>query len=111
MPAASCSFPKVRLLSRRFRQPDWRRESATQQERLRMTNCNTETPHRPPRFFFVLVPLLSCLLALGALELGLSAFHPVPFSIESNMYYEADPYTGFVLKPGGIGHFQMGISA
>jgi hypothetical protein len=76
-----------------------------------MTNCNTEPPYRPRKLFYVLVPLLACLLTLGAIELGLTIFHPIPFSIESNMYYEADPYTGFELKPGGIGHFQMGIPA
>lgn len=76
-----------------------------------MTNCNTEPPYRPRKLFYVLVPLLSCLLTLGALELGLAIFHPIPFSIETNMYYEADPYTGFGLKPGGVGHFQMGIPA
>jgi hypothetical protein len=76
-----------------------------------MTNCNTEPPYRPRKLFYVLVPLLACLLTLGAIELGLTIFHPVPFSIESNMYYEADPYTGFGLKPGGVGHFQMGIPA
>jgi hypothetical protein len=76
-----------------------------------MTNCNTEPLYRPRKLFYVLVPLLTCLLTLGAIELGLAIFHPVPFSIESNMYYEADPYTGFGLKSGGVGHFQMGIPA
>jgi hypothetical protein len=50
-------------------------------------------------------------LTLAAIELGLAIFYPVPFAIESNMYFEADPYTGFRLKPGGIGHFQLGIPA
>jgi hypothetical protein len=63
------------------------------------------------RLFKVLVPLLTCVLTVGAFELGLTIFHPVPFSIESNMYYEADPYTGFGLRPGAVGHFQMGIPA
>jgi hypothetical protein len=63
------------------------------------------------RLYQILVPLLASMLAVGAIELGLAIFHPVPFSIESNMYFEADPYTGFKLKPGGIGHFQFGIPA
>ena len=54
---------------------------------------------------------MECVLTLGAVELGLAIFHPVPYSIESNMYFEADPYTGYRLKPGGIGHYQMGIPA
>jgi hypothetical protein len=45
------------------------------------------------------------------LEFALAIFYPIPHSIEKNMYYEADPYTGFRLKPGSVGHFQMGIPA
>ena len=41
--------------------------------------------------FKILVPIASCLFALAALELGLALFHPVPFSIATNMYFEADP--------------------
>jgi hypothetical protein len=52
---------------------------------------------------------MECVLTLGAVELGLAIFHPVPYSIESNMYFEADPFTGYRLKPNGIGHYQMGI--
>src|SRR5262249_21262173 len=59
----------------------------------------------------VLVPLAAFLLAIGALELGLALFYRVPSSIESNMVFVADPYTGFRLMPGGAGHFQMGIPA
>jgi len=54
---------------------------------------------------------MQCGLTLVAIELGLAIFHPTPFSIETNMYFEADPYTGYRLKPGGIGHYQMGIPA
>ena len=74
-------------------------------------NSNTERPHRLRRLYQVLVILMECILTLGAVELGLAIFHPVPYSIESNMYFEADPYTGYRLKPGGIGHYQMGIPA
>jgi len=74
-------------------------------------NSNSEHRRRRRRFYQVLLVLLECVLTLGAVELGLAIFHPVPYSIESNMYFEADPYTGYRLKPGGIGHYQMGISA
>jgi hypothetical protein len=54
---------------------------------------------------------MECALTLGAVELGLAIFRPVPFSIESSMYFEADPYTGYRLKPGGVGHYKMSIPA
>jgi hypothetical protein len=72
---------------------------------------NPKHPRRWQRLFQVLLPLMACGLTLGALELGMAAFYPTPFSIETNMYFEADPYTGFKLKPGGVGYFQMGIPA
>jgi hypothetical protein len=74
-------------------------------------NTDTERPNRFRRLFQVLVPLIACGLTLGAVELGLTIFHPVPHSIEENMYFEADPYTGYRLKPGGIGQYHMGIPA
>jgi hypothetical protein len=74
-------------------------------------NTNTERPSRPRRLFQVLVPLVMCGLTLGAVELGMAMFYPIPFSIEKNMYFEADPYTGNRLKPGGVGHYQMNIPA
>jgi GDSL-like Lipase/Acylhydrolase family len=58
-----------------------------------------------------IVPLFAGAITIVALELAMSVFHPVPFSIETNMYFEADPYTGFRLKPFGSGHFQMDIPA
>jgi len=71
-------------------------------------NPTTEPRYRRRRFYQV---LLECVLTLGAVELGFAIFHPVPYSIESNMYFEADPYTGYRLKPGGVGHYQMSIPA
>lgn len=71
----------------------------------------TKRPNRPRRLFQVMVPLVACGLTLGAIELGMAIFHPIPHSMEENMYFEADPYTGYRLKPGGIGHFQMDIPA
>ena len=72
---------------------------------------STEHPQAPRRLFQILVPIMSLGLTLGLLELGLEIFYPIPFSVEENMYFEADPYTGFRLKPGGIGHFQHNIPA
>jgi lysophospholipase L1-like esterase len=57
------------------------------------------------------VPLLSALAALGLIELFLIVFHPVPFSIERNMYFEPDPYTGYRLKPNSRGYSGNGIPA
>lgn len=74
-----------------------------------MATSNLENPNRRQRLFQILVPLLTCLLTVGVVELGLAIFHPVPFSIETNMYFEPDPYTGYRLKPGGTGTYQMGI--
>jgi len=74
-------------------------------------NPTTERGHRRRRFYQVLLVLLECGLTLGAVELGLAIFHPVPYSIEANMYFEPDPYTGYRLKPGGVGHYQMDIPA
>jgi GDSL-like Lipase/Acylhydrolase family len=71
----------------------------------------TDIAKRRQRLFQILVPLIACGVTLVALELGMAIFYPIPFSIESNMYFEADPYTGFRLKPGGVGQFQMGIPA
>ena len=61
--------------------------------------------------FKFLVPLLTCVVTLGFLELALSVFYPIPFSAESNMYFEPDPYTGYKLKPGSVGYYQHGILA
>ena len=74
-------------------------------------NSNSARPRRRRRFYQVLLVLLECVLTLGAVELGLAIFHPVPYSIAANMYFEADPYTGYRLKPGGVGHYQMDIPA
>jgi len=71
---------------------------------------NTQHPNRT-RLFQVLVPLLACVLTLSGIELGMAIFHPIPFSIETSMYFVADPYTGYRLKPGGVGHYQMDIPA
>lgn len=76
-----------------------------------MTKPSIEDERPTSPLIKILVPALSCLLTIVLIELALAVAYPIPFSIETNMYYEADPHTGFRLKPNGIGHFQMGISA
>ena len=68
-------------------------------------------PTRPPTWWYVVVPLLSALLTVALIEAGLAIFHPIPFSIESNMYFEPDPFTGYRLKPNATGYFQRQIPA
>lgn len=50
-------------------------------------------------------------LTLGVIELLLASLRPVPYSIERNMYYVADPHTGYRLKPYGQGEFAGRIEA
>lgn len=44
--------------------------------------------------FYLATPLLSVALTLLIAEFGLALFYPVPFSVEHNMYYEADRHVG-----------------
>jgi hypothetical protein len=74
-----------------------------------MNYQNGERAPQRQRLFQFLVPLVSCVLTVVAIELGLAIFHPIPFSIETNMYFESDPYTGWRLKPHGAGYYQLGI--
>lgn len=74
-------------------------------------NRDLERPGRRTRLFQILVPLMAFALTLAAIELGLRAFHPVPYSIETSMYFESDPHTGFRLKPKQSSHYRMGIPA
>ena len=66
---------------------------------------------KPRKSFYILIPLVASLLAVLFLELGLALFYPIPFSLEKNMYFESDPYTGFRNKPFGSGHFPNGVEA
>ncbi len=61
--------------------------------------------------FFVITPLASITLTLLFIELTLALLFPIPYSVERNMYYEADAVTGYRLKPGGTGHYPGGIPA
>ena len=62
-----------------------------------------------PWVFYPASVLISVFLTLAVVEISLALIDPVPFSVEHNMYYEADPHTGYKLKPHSIGHFQNGI--
>jgi lysophospholipase L1-like esterase len=76
-----------------------------------MPSSNDVTPQKPRKIFLILAPILSIVFTLLIIELFLAVFHPVPYSIERNMFFEADPYTGYQLKSNSIGHFQQGIPA
>lgn len=65
----------------------------------------------PRASFYVVVPLLSVVATLLAVELGLALLRPTPYSMEQNMYFEPDPHTGYRLKPSSEGTFQNGITA
>jgi hypothetical protein len=56
----------------------------------------------------VSVSIISVFLTISLLELSLAIFFPVPFSIEQNMYFGPDPYTGYRLKANSIGSFRGG---
>jgi lysophospholipase L1-like esterase len=66
------------------------------------------TARRWPRSFFVAVPLATTVLVLLAVELGLRLFHPAPYAPEHNMVFDADPDTGYRLRPGGSATFGNG---
>jgi hypothetical protein len=57
-------------------------------------------------WFYFVIPVGSAILTVMIIELGFVIFHPIPFSIEKNMYFEADPFTGYRLKPNSMGYFQ-----
>lgn len=66
------------------------------------------TTRRWPGSFFIAVPLATSVLVLLAIELGLRLFHPVPYAPEHNMVFDADPDTGYRLRPGGSATFGNG---
>ena len=74
-----------------------------------------DLPEKAQRYFErveelvgVPVSIISVVLTIGLLELSLAIFFPVPFSIEQNMYFEPDPYTGYRLRANSIGSFRSG---
>lgn len=65
----------------------------------------------PRKSFYIVLPLFSGLIALLLVEIGLTIFYPIPYSLEINMYFEPDPYTGFRHRPLGKGHYPNGVEA
>ena len=63
------------------------------------------------KIFYVLVPLVAIISALLLAEVALAVFHPISYSLERNMYYVPDQFTGFKLKPHGVENYQSGIIA
>ena len=63
------------------------------------------------RSLYILLPVISCLFGILLIELGLAIFYPIPFSLEKNMYFEPDPYTGFRHKALSQGSYPTGIDA
>ncbi len=76
-----------------------------------MPTPNDAAPKKPRKVFLILMPIISIVFTLVIIELFLAIFHPVPYSIERNMFFESDPYTGYRLKPNSVGYFQKGIPA
>jgi lysophospholipase L1-like esterase len=76
-----------------------------------MPSSNDTTQKEPRKLFLILLPILSIVFTLLLIELFLAILHPIPYAIERNMFFEADPYTGYRLKPNSIGTFQQGIPA
>ncbi|MCV6636414.1 hypothetical protein [Candidatus Albibeggiatoa sp. nov. NOAA] len=52
-----------------------------------------------PLAFHLLVPLITTLFTILLIELAFSLVYPIPYSVERGMFCEADPYTGYRLKP------------
>ena len=71
---------------------------------------------RPPaaavwRWWSLRISLSACaaIAALLTAELAVRVIHPIPFAPEQNMVFEADPDTGYRIKPGGSGRHANGV--
>ena len=60
---------------------------------------------------YFILPIVSCVLGLLLVELLLAVFYPIPYSLEVNMYFEADPYTGYRHKPDTLGMYNAATPA
>jgi hypothetical protein len=58
-----------------------------------------------------LVVTLLTITVLILIELVMAVFFPAPYFSETNMYFMADPYTGYKLKPNSRGQYYHGIEA
>jgi hypothetical protein len=65
----------------------------------------------PNKSFYVILPLLSAVLGLLLVEGALALLYPIPYALETNMYYAADEYTGFRHKPYSNGSYLNNIPA
>ncbi|MGI9308931.1 MAG: SGNH/GDSL hydrolase family protein, partial [Gammaproteobacteria bacterium] len=61
--------------------------------------------------FYFILPVFSILVGALLAELALALFYPIPYSLESNMYYSSDEYTGFAHQPYGSGSYPSGVDA
>lgn len=60
--------------------------------------------------FYIIVPLLATTLTLLFIEAGLSIFYPIPYSMERDMFYIPDEFTGYKIRPHiNIEYYQNGI--
>ncbi|MEM9554597.1 MAG: GDSL-type esterase/lipase family protein [Acidobacteriota bacterium] len=66
-------------------------------------------PARFPAVFYVATPLLAALLTLAVVEASLVHFAPVPFASEHNLYYQADPVTGYRHRPHSQGRYARSL--
>ena len=76
-----------------------------------MAETNGNQQRQWPRYYYLLVPLVAILLTLAMIELLLALFWPVPPSMSMNIYYKADPVTGFAHEPSAVGRYPTGILA
>jgi len=60
---------------------------------------------------YIITPLLSVLVSLLLAEFALALVYPSPYSMERNMYFEPDPYTGYRIRPDSEGGYYNDISA
>jgi hypothetical protein len=66
---------------------------------------------QPRRSFYVILPVFAVLLTLLLAELAFSLIFPVPFSLEKNMYFEPNSYTGYRHRPNAVGAYLNGVEA
>ena len=72
---------------------------------------STDESKRPPRAFYVITPVLSVIITVLLIDSFFALASPAPLSIERNLCFENDPYTGFRHKPGSTGYYQNNIPA
>lgn len=65
----------------------------------------------PRRSFYIILPVFACISGVLLVELGLALFYPIPYSLEKNMYFEPDPYTGYRHRPLSEGNYPNGVPA